>query len=141
MKFHWGHGISIFVVAFMTMILYFLISSFSHTTDLVATDYYQQEVNYQEQINKEKNARHLKIDMIIKSEGLHIQFPEAIDEGVIQFFRPSDQQLDFDKPLKLTSEHLQLVDLQDITSGLWRIKLEWKQAGKAHFYEQSIVVP
>ena len=64
MKFNWGTGIVLAFIAFISFIMYFVISmntdkSLDH--DLVNEDYYKQELEFQNDIDKEKNAKTLDI--------------------------------------------------------------------------------
>ena len=140
MKFHWGHGITIFVGSFMIMIIYFVVSSFGHKSELVAVDYYQQEVNYQQQIEKKANALNWEVAIKQTSQGLEITFPKAVNQGNIHFFRPSNKELDFEVPIQLNDQYEQVVDLIEVKTGLWKIKFEWEKDGKHFFYEKSIVL-
>ena len=83
MKFNWGTGIAIAIVGFISFIMYFVITMSTDNTyshDLVTDKYYQQELEYQKQIDAEKNASNLEnnIKIIPTKEGLQIQFPEEI---------------------------------------------------------------
>ena len=73
MKINWGTAIVVAFVGFISFIMYFVISmstdkKFDH--DLVTEDYYQQELKYQDDINKVENAKKLKvaIDLIEDKE-------------------------------------------------------------------------
>ena len=56
----WGWKIvvlyGLFVMMTLSMVFYFM----GHDVDLVAKDYYRQEIEYQDQIDKIENARSLK---------------------------------------------------------------------------------
>jgi hypothetical protein len=140
MKFNWGHGIVVFSGAFMTMILYFVISSMSYDSELVSDDYYEQEVDYQTRIDQKKNANEQKIQISQGAEGLQIIFPNSVDNGKVYFFRPSDKKLDFDKDIQLDTNFEQQINLEKTQAGLWRIKLDWQKGDKDFYYEESIVI-
>ncbi len=140
MKFNWGHGIVIFSAAFMSMILYFVISSVSYDSELVSEDYYEQEIAYQDRIDKKRNASEEKINISQNVAGLQIVFPSSVDKGIVRFFRPSNKELDFQKEIQLDSNFQQQISLDNTKPGLWRIKLDWQKGDKDFYYEESIVI-
>ena len=81
MKFNWGTGIVVTIIAFIAFIMYFVITMSTDNTyshDLVTDKYYQEELNYQQEIDAEKNANRLKEKVTIEknSKGLQINFPK-----------------------------------------------------------------
>lgn len=141
MKFNWGHGIALAIGAFMAMILFFVYDSFNHKTALVATDYYAQEVNYQQKIDKIKNAEEFKLITRFTSEGLVIQLPRADVKGKIQLFRPSDANLDFEVKIATDTLGKQLIGVDALKAGFWRAKVEWTDRGKVFYSETSFIAP
>jgi hypothetical protein len=147
MKFNWGTGIVIAIIGFMSFIMYFVITmSTDHTYshDLVTDKYYQAELNYQEEINAEKNANRLtekiKIEKIEK--GLKINFPKEIIskniEGKVFLYRPSNKQLDFEIPISNSKTYL-LVPEQRLVDGRWNIKILWKHKNTNYLYKEELV--
>ena len=59
MKFTIGHAITIVFISFTVYILSFVYRSFTNEVDLVAEDYYAQEIAYQDRIDHIANAKHL----------------------------------------------------------------------------------
>jgi len=141
MKFNWGHGIAIAVGAFIVMILYFVVDSFNYKPELVASDYYQQEVNYQQQIDKIKNAQDAKIAFDFKPEGFELTYPNAEVTGKVHFFRPSDVALDFIVEIKADKEGKQVIDPAKLKQGRWKAKIDWMYEGKGYYREVDFVMP
>ncbi|MGB0525752.1 MAG: FixH family protein [Flammeovirgaceae bacterium] len=141
MKFHWGHGITLVIVSFMAMILYFVFDSFNYQSELVAPDYYAKEVAYQEQIEKMKNAQHVQLETKYTKAGLLIEYPQNAIQGKLHFFRPSDKNLDFEVVINPDSLGTQLIDPTQLAMGFWRIKAEWKHQDKSFYSETSFVAP
>ena len=56
MKFNWGVGIFTFYGLFVVFILALVFRSSQENYDLVTEDYYQQEIRFEEVINKRNNA-------------------------------------------------------------------------------------
>lgn len=145
MKFTWGHGVTIAFILFMVYILSFVYRSFVNEVDLVAEDYYAQEIAYQDRIDDIANAKHLEDDIHVRqtSEGVEIAFPEEelIDagSGTIQFFRPSDEELDIQVPLQLYEARQQL-PLQLFHKGRYKVNIAWKSNGEGRYITKEVVL-
>ena len=119
MKINWGTGIVLAFVGFIAFIMYFIISmnvNDKYDHDLVSEDYYGEELKYQADIDKLKNAKTLEtnISYLKTNEGLKIIFPEDIDyteiAGKLFLYRPSNKQLDFETALSLSNPYLLIPD-------------------------------
>ena len=84
MKINWGTGIVLAFIGFISFIMYFIItmnvdSKYEH--DLVTEDYYAEELDYQNDINKLSNSKRLNENVSYKKteEGLIITFPKDLD--------------------------------------------------------------
>jgi nitrogen fixation protein FixH len=147
MKFNWGTGIVIAIVGFIGFIMYFVITmSTDHTYshDLVTDKYYQAELNYQEEINAEKNANalHETIRIERKQNGLKINIPKNFEpkdiEGKVFLYRPSNKQLDFEMSISNSKPYL-LVPEQRLLDGRWNIKILWKHKNTNYLVKQELV--
>ena len=146
MKFNWGTGIALAIVGFISFIMYFVITmSTDHTYshDLVTDKYYQQELEYQKQIDAEKNASRLKENIKLNrtQEGLQILFPEEFSskeiEGKVFLYRPSNKQLDFEIPISITNTYL-LVPEKRLLDGRWNITVSWNYKNTAYLFKQEL---
>ena len=147
MKFNWGTGIVIAIVGFIGFIMYFVITmSTDHTYshDLVTDKYYQAELNYQEEINAEKNANALQETIRIerKQNGLKINISKNFEpkdiEGKVFLYRPSNKQLDFEMSISNSKPYL-LVPEQRLLDGRWNIKILWKHKNTNYLVKQELV--
>ena len=99
-KFNWGTGIFLVIVAFVAFFVSFIIYSFSHEINLVSEDYFPEEIAYEKTIQKIKNTQNLKqsVSLNIQDELLDVIFPENFDfdkiEGNIHFFYITDYKQD-----------------------------------------------
>ncbi|TXD47921.1 FixH family protein [Polaribacter sp. IC073] len=146
MKFNWGTGIVIAIVAFMSFILYMVITMStdkSYSFDLVTEKYYQQELGFQDEINAEKNALELKGKVTIErvEKGLKVEFPAAFSPkditGKVFLYRPSNKQLDFEIPISLTNTYL-LVPEKRLLGGRWNINIAFKYKNKEYLIKKEI---
>jgi len=147
MKWNWGTGLVIAMVGFISFILFFVITmstdkKYSH--DLVTDEYYAKEMVYQEEIDAETNTNNLSEKIVSKkgAMGWDIIFPADLEPnkiiGNVFLYRPSNQKLDFEMPLKLSSSNLLIPD-KNLISGRWNITIEWTYEGKPFLYKKEIV--
>lgn len=147
MKWNWGKGIVVGMLAFMSFILYFVIKmstndAYSH--DLVTEDYYAKEIAYQKEIDAETNTKKLKGKLTEKrtNDGWLVTFPSELKpsdiKGKIFLYRPSNQKLDFELPIVLSSSNLLIPDKR-LVSGRWNITIEFTYNNKDYLYKNAIV--
>ncbi|MGJ8761847.1 MULTISPECIES: FixH family protein [unclassified Polaribacter] len=146
MKFNWGTGITIAIVAFMSFILYMVITMStdnSYSYDLVTENYYQQEVHFQGEIDAEQNGAKYKDKVTIQRtvEGLKIEFPKELSPneitGKVFLYRPSNKQLDFEIPISISNTYL-LVPEKRLLDGRWNINLAFKYKDKEYLIKREI---
>ena len=146
MKINWGTGIVIAFALFMSFILYFVFkvqSDSKYDNELVVEDYYKQELAYTKQMDKEQNAQNMSVKVLISrvEEGIAIDFPKELDitkiTGKVSLYRPSNQKLDFEVPISLSSPHL-LIPKSNLVGGLWGISIDWNYEGKEYLKREEI---
>ncbi len=146
MKINWGTAIVIAFISFISFIMYFVISMSTNTKydhDLVAEDYYQQELKYQADIDKEENGKSLFENVIYEktSKGIVLKFPKTIQEdlitGKVFLYRPSNKQLDFEIPISLSNHNLLIPD-KSLLDGRWNIKVYWSYNDEDYLFKTDI---
>ena len=147
MKINWGTGIVLAFIGFISFIMYFIITMHTddqHDHDLVTEDYYKQELQVQNDIEKQKNANALatNIDWKKTDDGIVILFPEALKTenitGKVFLYRPSNKQFDFDTAISLSNHNLLIPDKR-LLDGRWNIIVDWQYNGKSYLYKKEIV--
>lgn len=143
----WPVGIIAFFVFFVACVIGFVVFSAFQRTDLVAADYYEQEVRFQEQINRVHRtaAWQGEIAIVIDPplQHLRIALPAAHaarqPTGTVAFYRPSEAGLDRRFPLLVDQAGQQVLDVGGFASGLWRVRVTWA-VGNEEFYREADVV-
>ena len=143
MKLNWGWALVISLVLFAVFIGQFFVRGFSHRADLVADDYYNQEINYQKHINDAANAKALGTITFVPIDGkIGIKFPVGFEginaSGNIQLYRPDNSDFDQTIPLAIDSLNIQVLASDNMLRGLWRIKIDANLNGTGYFWEESI---
>ncbi|MDN3667785.1 FixH family protein [Echinicola jeungdonensis] len=138
---NWGKGLILVFIAFGAMMATMVtICVKQDDIHLVTQQYYEEEIKYQEHIQKVANAAELGQEVIwfdanTKKLGLEL---ENGAEGTLWLFRPSDARMDHKIPVKFSEKSPLELDLKDLKSGYWRVKLTWKNDGKEYFQEKKI---
>jgi nitrogen fixation protein FixH len=141
MKFHWGTGLVIAMLLFMTYILYFVYRSFQHDVNLVSTDYYEQEIAHESHIEKQKNEMALaeKILVQVNEDVVKIIVPEAyaqrVNNAEVHFFRPSSDKYDVKMKLPQQDSGIFEITKTHFIPGRYRLKLQWQMEEKAYYKE------
>ncbi|XCF07657.1 FixH family protein [Tamlana crocina] len=146
MKINWGTGIVIAFIGFISFIMYFIVtmnvnSKYDH--DLVTENYYAEELSYQKDIDKLRNAKTLSENISYKriTEGLVIYFPSNVDfkeiTGKVFLYRPSNKQLDFDTAISLSKPYLLIPDNR-LVDGRWNIKIDWQYDNQSYLFKETL---
>ena len=146
MKINWGTGLVLGMLFFIGFILFFVYrmtteNSLEH--DLVTEGYYQKEMELQATIYAKQNtaAMEKQITGLKTDMGYLLQFPEGFNPekitGKVFLYRPSNKQLDFQLPLKLTDPNLLIPDNR-LLDGRWNITVDWEYDGKQYRFEKQI---
>lgn len=141
---NWGRWIIVSFLAFATFIGVLVVIAMRQDVNLVASDYYQQELQYQDQIERINNTSQLPVKpsfQIHEGNYLNIYFPNMeVEEGSVQLFRPSDSALDQRFTLRSASDSIQQFNVRPLDKGMYKVKLEWKMNGKEYYLEEIISI-
>lgn len=148
MKINWGTSIVIAIAAFMGFILFFVIKmsinpKYDH--DLVATEYYKNELVFQKEIDKENNLKKLSSPILFKQEstGISIVFPSDLTpkdiQGKMFLYRPSNKKLDIEIPLSISSNIL-FLPKKDLVGGRWDIIIDFTHQGTAYLIKKEVML-
>jgi len=137
----WGKGILITIIAFVGfMITLVVISVRQDDIHLVAENYYEKEIKYQDQIEREKATAGLEREVLVfdvQGKALLLDLPVGT-KGSIQLFRPSDARLDQEFLLDITDEGKTTIPLDKLKSGYWRVQMTWAENGVEFYQEKKI---
>lgn len=146
---NWGNKITVVLILFVTGMGYMVYVCMKQTDiQLVTKDYYEQEVNYQQVIDKKNNYSGLtqKPQLV---EDLHsgnylLDFSRLENHGLVKgslvFFRPSQSHSDTKIDIQLDKDGKQWIDKSQFMAGKWIVKLDWKDESSEYFNEQVLWV-
>jgi hypothetical protein len=138
---NWGKGILLVIILFVAfMMTLVVISVRMDDIHLVTENYYEKEIKYQDQIDREKSAATLDREVLVfdaSAKSMVLDLPIGA-KGTLQLFRPSDARLDQELNLDITDEGKTTVPLQTLKSGYWRVQLTWTENGVDFYQEKKI---
>ncbi|MCH7398923.1 FixH family protein [Belliella sp. DSM 107340] len=137
----WGKGIVI-VIAVFVMLMAGLVTICVKQDDihLVTQNYYEEEIKYQDQIDKIVNANTLDYEVLTYNTQVKrvvMNLPLG-SKGTLHLFRPSDARLDKKIEFQLINLDENTVDVSSLKSGYWKVKLTWEENGIAYYEEKKI---
>lgn len=151
-KISWGTGIVLAFIGFISFILFFVIKmtvSSNANHDLVTPNYYQKELQFQENLDAQNhaNAMGVPVEIISEKGGIRIKFPKdypiKMDAkqwfGTIELSKPNNKNLDQVFPLSINN-HSQLIPAKTLVSGRWNMVLVWQYKGVKYRIEKGINV-
>ena len=142
----WPVGLVLFFIVFITYIVGFVIFASRQKMDLVRADYYDQEIRFQQQIDRVKRTAPVMaeagIDYDRAGESVTVSLPvkQSDISGPVSFYRPSDAGLDTTVQLGLDTAGRQSMSVRALCTGLWKVRIQWKAAGQEYFFEKPIVI-
>jgi hypothetical protein len=141
---NWGKWIVLSFVLFAVFIGTLVVICVKQDVNLVSGNYYQEELAYQQQIERIENANRLQDQpkMMIVGHDLEIQFEgfKNLDQGQIDLFRPSDTRFDRKFVLQNSAGKRQLFDVSMLPKGMYYARMKWSMHGKEYYIEQSITL-
>ncbi|GAB4230192.1 MAG: hypothetical protein Tsb0034_01980 [Ekhidna sp.] len=139
---NWGNRIVLAFALFAAFIGYMVVRAFQEDFDLVAEDYYAQEINYQKKLNKLANAADEEKEVVVKQSGqvIHLTFPDKEASGSIHFYHPSRKIFDRTFDIDLGDGGVQTIDRSDLVGGSYRVNINWVSEGTDYFQQSSIYI-
>lgn len=143
----WPYAIIVTMVLFMGYIAMFVYKAMNQDVDLVSKDYYEQEIKYQDQIERVRRTQALgdvMLDYNADEQTILLQMPATYSDmslkGNITLFRPSNDKLDTQIALQLGRDQSQLIEIADLESGLWKVRVNFSDSEQDYFTEKTIQI-
>ena len=145
---NWSHKIILAFILFGAMIFTMVSISMNQDLNLVDGDYYNQELEYQGQIERINNYQSLMIKPVFSyvpsEKKCFLSFPDQLPlenfTGTVHFFRPSNASFDKKYIMNdvLTREFS--FDVSSMVSGLWTVKIKWNSEGNEYYFEENVTL-
>jgi hypothetical protein len=141
-KWNWGTKIFLVYAGFVVFMLVFVFLCTRQQFDLVSSDYYAQELKYQDVIDGKNNANLLSKGMTLSAANdsvfVHLPVAEVHGGGEIFFYRPDNASLDLKVPFVNNANVA--IPAAKLAAGTYTVKATWTNDGKSYFHEVSYTV-
>ena len=142
---NWGKSIVLVFIVFAGFIGTMVVQMSRERIDLVRDDYYQDELAYQQHIDRVANARRFDPATYIQyrsdSRQIEVTMPDSLKEGTLTLYRPADRQQDDQQVLSSGMPAQLTIPMQNKPGGLWRAQLNWSDGKQAYYTERELILP
>jgi len=142
----WGTGIAMLYIGFVLGMLFLVTLSMNQRVDLVSEDYYAQELDFQNKINKNNRAKALSTPLRweMTDTALEIEYPTEFRyqdlAGKVRFYCPSDNEKDIEFAIMPNADNQQTIPLSKIQPGRYLLQFDWKNGETTYWNEGAVVV-
>ena len=144
----WPHAIIGWFVIFGSALAAWISFAVRQDMDLVRPDYYEEEVLFQNQLDRLARTAALRGEIAIQYDAaraeITLRLPPTPSSGRragnIHFYRPSNAALDFEVPLVIDADGLQRISTRTRSAGQWKVRARWNADGLDYFFEQTLVL-
>lgn len=144
---NWGWKIAVGYSAFVLFMVYMVYLTTGVEFELVTEDYYSQELAFQGQIDKQRNAQSQghDVEVFVESDGVALKFNNyksgAEIGGEVAFFRPSDKTLDRRFDWKTNDKGMMFIEGDEFHRGHYIFKLDGVMDGDSFYIEKPVFIP
>lgn len=137
----WPYAIIGFFVLFIGVMAAWIVFAVRNDDELVRADYYEAELKFQTDIDRASRglSSNVKLNYDSTSHTLSVVLPRQTSASSICFYRPSNSRLDREIALDLT-DGAQSLDVSQLQTGLWKVRLTWTADGAEFRYDQTLVL-
>lgn len=141
----WPIAIVSFFAVFITFIAVFIGFASRQRMDLVRANYYEDEILYQEQIDRLKRTQPIRSEVMIAYDSAQECFKVTLPvsssvAGRLHLYRPSNATLDREFELAVKPDGTQQIKVKNLSAGLWKVRLNWKANDQEYYFDQSVVI-
>ncbi|MGZ3900705.1 MAG: FixH family protein [Bacteroidia bacterium] len=145
MKLSWSYRITFLYLGFVGIIVTLVTISSRNKEELVAKDYYAQELRYQDKINAINNEKALaeSISHQVDESSITLMLPAVLEKeisGEINFYCPADSKKDISFKMMFNKEGKQVISKSKVQRGIYKLRLSWNVSGKSYFKEEVITI-
>jgi hypothetical protein len=139
---NWGKSIVVVYTIFVIGIVFLVYKSSQQKIDLVDPNYYQQEIQFQKEIDDSQNANsHHYSAYVITENGYEFIVVDSncgkTLKGDAQFYCPSDSKKDVKMILPQTMDSKWKVPMNALKSASYKLKVKWSNEHAESF--QSVI--
>jgi hypothetical protein len=144
---NWGKGLALALAAFAALMAWFVVMASRNPEPLVTERYYEQELRYQDRIERSARALALSAPVAITTTGqeVSLRFPAELKgatiRGRLTLTRPNDPA--GDRVLEVSADTAGTFTARDLglRAGRYNALLEWSAGNVTYCTEEKLVVP
>lgn len=138
MKISWGTKIAALYIGFVLMIITLVAAATMTKTDLVADNYYQQEIGFQKRIDATKAALELyqPASLTESTNNIDISFPAVFKgqdlKAKVHFYAAANSSADKNFDVETTDAQWQ-VSKSKLAHAAYEVQISWQSGGKDYY--------
>ncbi len=143
-NFNWGTKIFLLYTGFAIMLFFMVYKATTKEFYLVADNYYQEELAFEDRLVQMRNsqglAEQLQIENDLERSTINLKFPLEGTKGTIKMYRPSDARLDNAVDIAVDENNAQQLDVSEMLTGMWKMQVSWEVNGVKYFDEEILIL-
>lgn len=143
---HWGHKLTIAIVAFVCLMGFMVYQALHTDFQLVEKGYYNSELKYQDLIDGNQRANQLSSKPTIVKAGNRVvlQLPEEMKNTVVRgslwFYCAYDEKMDRKFEIQTDDSARQEWDADLFEAGNYVVKIEWSSGDRNYYSETKLTL-
>lgn len=138
---NWGKGLIVAMGLFVIFIAVLTSIKLTKVNDLEHEDYYAREINYEQEIQAQRNANSFdKVEIKDQENFITIRVPESLEASEIRVIltRPNDKNLD--KEYHFDDSKTHLISKDELATGVYKVEILYKVDGKDCLIKDEIKI-
>ena len=144
----WPIAITAYFALFITFIISFITFAARQPSELIGGDYYDQEIRYQQQIDRLNRTAAIHADLGVtydpKGQCFKLKMPASQARSELTtkawLYRPSDARLDRELKVDRSDDGAVRLDAKDLSAGFWKLRFAWSAGTNEYFVEEPVVI-
>jgi nitrogen fixation protein FixH len=142
---NWGTKIVLVFGVFVIGIVYMVITASRQNIDLVVPDYYEKELQFQQQIDAagRTHALSVPVQCHMVADSLQIIFPAELGSATLQadvwLYNIADQKKDSRKNYASVRGKI-MMPVPVYNKGMHEVKITWTIEGKKYYHQQKLFI-
>jgi nitrogen fixation protein FixH len=143
---NWGYKIMIVIYTFIAIMIGMVVLASQQKNELVETNYYDAEINYQSMINAAKHLNAITNDSLLQqnAQSLLLQIPVSLvagfQNGKISLLKSDNQQLDKKMVFTPDANGSFRIEKSTLSSGTYKASIEFTSQSIKYYREQTIIL-
>ena len=138
LKINWGTRIAALYIGFVVFIVGLVAAASNREVNLVAENYYEQEIGFQKRLDASKAANGLQqpVSLMLRADEIDIQLPAAFGgqevAAEVKRYAPTGAAGDQTFAFKTSDAHLH-IPRKGLKPMQYEIQVSWQSAGKDYY--------